>query len=48
MSNVLFSHAELVSASLNFQKTLKLVQGDKNGVTKKSAPYDALCGEQMR
>lgn len=43
MSNVLFSHAELVSASLIFQKTLKLVQGDKNGVTnKKSAPDDAL------
>lgn len=48
MSNVLPSHAELVSVSLNFQKTMKLVQGDKNGVTKKSAPYDALCGEQMR
>lgn len=48
MSNVLFSHAELVSASLDFPKTLKRVQGDKNCVTKKSAPCDALCGEQMR
>ncbi len=42
MSNFLFSHAELVSASLDFPKILKPVQGDKNCVTKKSASFDAL------